>query len=174
MVLTTLMLALAGASAAQADPALFISEACLTDDTGQQRYGATIEVTGFPPNTSLHNSTVEFQTIQPDGSLGPGPGVGPGTSGPYTDANGNYTITMAWGTAPSVVTVTLVSDLFPGGSEAKSVTATCEQSTPPPPPRKAAPKPKRVKQCKRGGYRRFRFKSQRQCVAYVRRGPRTR
>jgi hypothetical protein len=175
LVLAAISLSLAGASAAQAEPALSVSEACLTDASGQQRYGATISVTGFPPNTSLNNSSVEFQTIEPDGSLGPGPGVSGGTSGPFTDANGNYTITMAWGVAPSVVTVTLASDLFPGGSETKTVTARCEQTTPPPPAElKTARKPKLAKQCRRGGYRRFKFKSQRQCVAYVRRGPRAR
>ena len=164
LALAVVCLALPGVSAAQAaGPTLVLTEDCSQrGDGGVQVYGARLGVTGFPPNSEV-SGDVGFDIINPDGSLTP---QGGGTATVTTDANGDYVNFIGlWG-SPVVITLTV-------GSQSKSIRATCEPEPAQPTPA-AAPKPKLAKQCKRGGYRRFKFKSQRQCVAYVRRGPRTR
>jgi hypothetical protein len=154
---------------AAADPTVVLEPKCSIAADGSQMYDVTFGVTGFPPFTDF-SGAIEFQEIQPDGSLTPSFGAS-GTE--PTVADGSWIRAIGIG-GPSVATLTINSDLLPGGTETKSVSAACE--TPPSQPARATAKrrPKLVKQCRHGGYRRFAFKSQRRCVAYVRRGPRAR
>jgi hypothetical protein len=153
--------------AAAADPTVVLEPNCSSAPDGHQYYDATFGVSGFPPFTEF-SGDLEFQEIQPDGSLKPSFGV---SGSEPTVADGSWIRTLGIG-LPSVATFTVTSDLLPGGSETRSVTLTCEP-TPPSAP-KSKPRPKLVRQCKHGGYRRFGFKSKRRCIAYVKRGPRAR
>ncbi|HKP91892.1 MAG TPA: hypothetical protein VJT75_18130 [Thermoleophilaceae bacterium] len=151
---------------AAAEPALLLEENCTYKENGVQAYGVYFGVTGFPPSSQVSGS-IDFELINADGTTSPGGG---GTATVTTDADGSYRNQIGLLGQPSIITVTVDSDLLPGGTQSRSVRATCESAPAP----KTAPRPKLVRQCRRGGYRRFKFESQRQCVAYVRRGPRSR
>jgi hypothetical protein len=145
---------------------------CSISEDGTQNYDVTFGVTGFPPSTTF-DGDIEFQEIQPDGSLKPSFGA---SATATTETDGTWIRSLGVQGTPTVATLTINSDLLPGGTETKSVSAACEkppiESTPP--PAAAKRRPKLAKQCRHGGYRRFGFRTKRRCVAYVRRGPPTR
>jgi hypothetical protein len=170
--LATICLALPATGVAQTgEPSLVLEPNCSTRADGTQSYDVTFGVTGFPPNTDV-SGDLEFQTIEPDGSLKPSFGASASVT---TEADGSFVRAIGIG-QPSVATLTVDSEYLPGGSGSKSVRVTCEPPPQPPsqPPRAAKPRPKLVSQCRHGHWRRYGFKSRRRCVAYVRRGPRAR
>jgi hypothetical protein len=162
LILTTAIvgaaLALPGVSGAQADsPKLVLEENCsMKDAQGVQIYGVTVGVTGFPPNTDF-TATLSFQDLNPDGSTSGGSGsVGPATF--TTDANGEF-ITFFGSVGVRSVFILTVDSPYVGGTQSKTVFATCE------------PTPTTKEQCKDGGWPQFGFANQGQCVAFVERGP---
>jgi hypothetical protein len=155
---------------AAADPTVVLAPKCSIAADGSQNYDVTFGVTGFPPSTTF-SGDIEFQEIQPDGSLKPSFGASAEVT---TEADGSWISSLGVEDTPTVATLTINSDLLPGGTETKSVSAACERPPSQPAPVAAKRRPTLVKQCRHGGYRRFAFKSQRRCVAYVRRGPRAR
>jgi hypothetical protein len=164
-VVAAICLALPSVAAAQAaGPSLVLTEDCSQKaEGGVQVYGARIGVEGFSPNTQVTGS-IGFEIINPDGSLTLS---SRGEATVTTDANGSYSNFAGLLGTPVVITLTV-------GSQSKSVRVTCEPKPPSQSRATSAPRPKLVRQCKRGGFRTFKFKTQGQCVAYVRRGPRTR
>jgi hypothetical protein len=169
LALTAICVAVGGASAQASEPTMVLEPNCSTSD-GKQNYDVRAGAAGFPPGTDFW-ADLEFQTIEADGSLKPSFG----TYGTFTtEADGSFVRAIGVG-QPAVATLTVNSDLLPGGSQSNSVRVTCEPEPPTGPPQTAAKaRPKLVAQCGRGGYRRYGFKSRRRCVAYVRRGPRAR
>ncbi|MDX6225534.1 MAG: hypothetical protein QOE64_1910 [Frankiales bacterium] len=168
LALTAICVAVASAPAHASGPALVLEPNCSTS-YGEQNYDVSAGVVGFPPGTDFLGD-LEFETIEADGSLKPSFG----TTGTFTtEADGSFVRAIGMG-QPIVATLTVNSDLLPGGSQSRSVRVTCEPEPPIAPRQAAKPRPKLVAQCRRGHYRRYGFKSQRRCVAYVRRGPRAR
>jgi hypothetical protein len=165
-ILAVVVTALALPAAAAAEATIVLEPKCSTAADGTQNYDVTLGVTGFPPYTEV-SGDIEFQEIQPDGSLKPSFG---GTATVTTEADGSYTNSLGIQGTPSVATLTVNSEYLPGGTQSKTVRVDCL----PPAPTASKRRPKLVKQCRHGGYRRYGFKSKRRCVAYVKRGPRAR
>jgi hypothetical protein len=147
------------AGATAGGPTSVLEENCYKDAQGVQVYGATVGVTGFPPNTQF-TGTLSYEYINPpvnpDGSYSTGGSVGPATF--TTDANGEFIGFLGTVGVKTIFTWTVDSP-FLGGTVTKSLTVTCES------------KPTTKEQCKNDGWRNFpQFKNQGQCIAFVNRG----
>jgi hypothetical protein len=143
--ISAVCLGLPAVSAAQStSPALILKADC----TGTQVNGVDVGVTGFPSNTPF-TGTLTWDTG----------GIGPIVGGPLTtDSNGDFIIFFGL-SAGQTVTWTVDSPYLPGGTQSATLVLTCE------------PTPTNIDQCKKGGYLRFNFSNQGQCVAFLQRGP---
>jgi hypothetical protein len=144
---STLLLTSGAAKSATSTPTVTIEKACGVVPTFPPGTNvARVTLTGFPPFTTVQG------TLQLPGGTGIGPvQVTTDASGSWDQAQFGFIGTPV----PGTWTVTIV---WSGGTLTQSVYVDCSQ-------------PSTNAECKDDGWRRFDFKNQGQCVAFVERGP---